>query len=81
MIDEKNDFKLDRWIEIDATINSIFLHRWGEIKRRINSVLGHLNDSEEIEAHPCMPFLLKQLNIIKSNYDYIDNHSINFKRN
>ena len=74
MINEKDKTKFDKWIQIEATINSIFFCRWIDIRRSINSVFWHLKVSEENETHPCRLVLLNELSIIKSNYDYIDNY-------
>lgn len=59
MINEKDKTKLDKWAEMETRINNIF---W------------HLNVSEENGTPPCRLVLLNELDAIKSNYDYIDNH-------
>ncbi len=48
--------------------------KWGEIEERLNNLFWHLRVCEESGKYPCRGVLYNELNIIKSNYDYIDNH-------
>jgi len=57
-------------------MDTMKFEKWAEIERRINNAFYHLKVSEENGTHPCPLVLLGELGVIKSNYDYIDNHCV-----
>lgn len=55
-------------------MDKIKIGKWTEIETRINNIFWHLKVSEENGTDPCRLVLLNELTVLKSNYDYIDNH-------
>ena len=55
-------------------MNEIKLKKWNEMETAINNIFWHIQVAGENESELSKDIILSELNTIKSNYDYIDNH-------